>query len=656
MKKSRMDILAAPDAYRCQSKCAFTAASARIVSVSLLALASLGGRVAMAEKSGGDSLVATPSAASSPPNVLPTEGDQPGKARSVGAGLGLSPNAPQVLAGANITAQEAQDLVPTTSAAGVDEWKFTFHGYMRGPMRFSWGPPTPTVTDSNNGPGFKPSDAPSGIQLHGKPRVPGASYIEWQYTNTVPDPWAQLNFSYGNSRAMMTVIVDSYGQTSAGYRDLQSQQGIDQAFVTLNYPEALGDRGGLVLNVGAFQNRYGTAGKYDAGMYETYLFGRTHVGGVTATANIDTGSSWGLTAEAGGGTKLEVIPFPNTQLFQVFKGAAAGNPPATNQGFGYARNLSDRDAEYLPYSGPVPQGSTFLAHGHLGLAYKKLLTFGAHLIYTWTPDDNWDSVNSNQLNVSDHTPRATHPSKGSMTIFGGEVRLSGGYLGEGYLGWSHIKATNINALSDAIEVLHSNGGWQFKENFFGVTFDPHTGSYQGPENESGTVDTIEAQYAFSFGSLARYPAAFWGDGPDLVATVFGMLCIVKSPSAVGVGGTPNPNWNMDTKKLKFGGDLIYTPLQWLGLGGRVDVVQPDLDAAYAKPGVAGGANNAGGNQLNFTVISPRLVFRTAFVTHEALTVMYQHYFLGSAAYSVYPYQWVPKADADLISVSGTMWW
>ena len=103
--------------------------------------------------------------------------------------------------------------------------------------------------------------------------------------------------------------------------------------------------------------------------------------------------------------------------------------------------------------------------------------------------------------------------------------------------------------------------------------------------------------------------------------------------------------------------MIYTPLQWLGLGGRVDVVQPDLDAAYAKPGVTGSTvNNAGGNQLNFTVVSPRLVFRTAFVTHEALTVMYQHYFLGSAAYSVYPYQWVPKADADLISVSGTMWW
>jgi hypothetical protein len=225
-------------------------------------------------------LTATSAAAAAPPA-------EEAKPRSAGAGLGLGVNTPQIGAGAMISGKEAESLTPTvSSAAGSDEWKFEFHGYMRGPMRMSFGPPTPTQPDANAGPGFVPGDAPSGLQLHGKPRVPGASYIEWQYTNTVPDPWAQLNFSYGNSRAMMTVIVDSYGQTSAGYRDLQSQQGIDQAFVTLNFPEALGDHGGLVLNVGSFQNRYGTAGKYDAGMYETYLFGRTHVGGETVTANM----------------------------------------------------------------------------------------------------------------------------------------------------------------------------------------------------------------------------------------------------------------------------------------------------------------------------------------------------------------------------------
>jgi hypothetical protein len=233
-----------------------------------------------------------------------------------------------------------------------------------------------------------------------------------------------------------------------------------------------------------------------------------------------------------------------------------------------------------------------------------------------------------------------------MTVFGGDVRLAGGALGDGYLGYSHIDAQNINVLADALEVLHSFGGWQFKQNFFGVTFNPHTGAFAGPQNESGKVDTIELQYTFSFGALARYPAAFWGDGPDLTATVFGMFCAVNSPSAMAVGGMANPMWDMSTKKLKLGADVMYTPLPWFGIGGRFDNVQPDLDAKIA----------GGGSTLNFSVFSPRMVFRTAFVTHEAVTVMYQHYFLGTAAYPVYPYQWVPKADADLVSVSGTMWW
>ena len=44
----------------------------------------------------------------------------------------------------------------------------------------------------------------------------------------------------------------------------------------------------------------------------------------------------------------------------------------------------------------------------------------------------------------------------------------------------------------------------------------HTGVYQGPQNETGTIDNIGLQYSFSFGALSRYPEDWWGDGPDLV--------------------------------------------------------------------------------------------------------------------------------------------
>ena len=57
-----------------------------------------------------------------------------------------------------------------------------------------------------------------GTQWHSPVRVPGYNYQDWDFTNTVHGPWTQLNFSYGNSRAMATVIVDSYGVTDGGYK------------------------------------------------------------------------------------------------------------------------------------------------------------------------------------------------------------------------------------------------------------------------------------------------------------------------------------------------------------------------------------------------------------------------------------------------------
>ena len=490
---------------------------------------------------------------------------------------------------------------------------------------------------------------------------PRLLYTTWEYTNTVYGPWTQLNFTYGNSRAMATVIVDAYNQTDGSYRNIQAQQGIDQAFLTLNFPDALGDLGTLTWNIGTFQNRYGTMGKYDGGMYETYLFGRTHIAGETLTANltnVDAAGNWSFSLEDGFGAKMDLTPFLNTQYYQVF----TNNPSGSNQGPPY---LSSRDVEYLPYAGAVPQGSTYVHHAHIGAKYQKLWTFGAHYLYTWTPDDNWDPLNSTLQNVSDAVPRSLGPIQGSMAITGVEARMSGGVYGEGYIGYSHIDARNINALADSIEVLHSYGGYQFKQNFFGKTYNRHTGVYNGPENETGTVDNIGLQYSFSFGQLARYPENFWGDGPDLVVTAFGILSIVDSkapPIAIAKynAGTlsaqgappvnPSIDWNMSTKKLKWGVDAVYTPLYWLGFEGRWDYVQPDLDAAYAHQG------NPGGSDLNFGVVTLRLLFHTQFVTHETVQLQYAHYFLSNAAYPSYPYDWLPQADANMLGLFASMWW
>ncbi|MDX2022260.1 MAG: hypothetical protein SF187_18635 [Deltaproteobacteria bacterium] len=476
--------------------------------------------------------------------------------------VGLSPQTPQY-------GQEADEARPAPASAtiGGDGFKLDFQGYMRAPMRIGVGPR---------------NDGMPGNELHSPPRIPDGTFTNWNYLNNTPGPWAEMMFGYGNSRATMTVSIASFNQTVAGYRELQAQQGINQAFVTVRFPDTFGRYGGLVANVGSFTNRYGTAGKYGAGMYQTYLFGRTRVAGETLTATFNLTPNHDLVLEHGIGAKLDVIPFVKV----------------------------DPRPEYLPYEGPEPQGSTFLHHAHVLWTWRKTLTLGGHYLRSWSPDDR-------QLAGVASAP-------GSMTVKGGEVRLNGGVVGDGYLGFSRVEANNVRVLSDAIEVLHSFGGWQFKNNFFG-RFDPRTGT--AVRDESGRVDTLLFQHSVSIGKIARYPARFWGRGPDLVATVFGMYNRVQSD-------------NNSHTKLKVGADLLYTPLPWLGVGGRYDLVRPDSRDA----------------EESFSVLSPRLQFRTQFLAHERITVQYSRYFLGSKAYPAFPYETSNAADPDVFMIVASMWW
>ena len=91
------------------------------------------------------------------------------------------------------------------------------------------------------------------------------------------------------------------------------------------------------------------------------------------------------------------------------------------------------------------------------------------------------------------------------------------------------------------------------------------------------------------------------------------------------------------------------------------MVQPDLDSAYSrtpnhKTTPWSRSGNPGGSDLSFSQLTGRVVFKTEFLTHETITLLYAHYFLGRAAYPAFPYEWVAKADADAVSLAATLWW
>jgi hypothetical protein len=501
---------------------------------------------------------------------------------------------------------------PVATEAPAEDWGFKFHGFFRGPMRLSMG-----------------TEPGRGIQFHAPPVTPDLNYTTWQYTNNNPGPWGEAILQYGNNRAIMTMAIASYNITSGGWRELQDQLGIDRAFLTLNFPDALGDIGKMTWNVGVFSDRYGAMGKYDGGAYDTYLIGRTRIAGATGTFDFDLADEFRLVVEGGFGAKMDV------ERWQKY--------PYTS---------------WQPYPGFAQMGTTLLGHLHVGAVIDNIWTFTLHYMDTFTMDAMRTDLNSG-LRMSSTDPSNTasilaapaQPNSakdGNMRILGADLRLDGGWMGIGYLGFSSIKGSNAGVLQDSIEVIHSQGGWQFTNNYLG-------------NRGNGTVNNIGFQYTFSLAAFMLRPQAWWGQGADFTVQIFGIYTwITGTEAATGTAlfaGITGPD-GLGSKKLKLGTQLLYTPLPFMSAGLRIDSVQPNLD----------------NSTHTVNVFSPRLIFRTEFVTHEQITLQYQYYNYGSwynqsaNAQGMpwpglpYPYGqignlWMPlKPDKHTISIAASMWW
>ncbi len=487
------------------------------------------------------------------------EQDEPSSRRRSGAQVGIAPGTPQTGTLLLSAPVEEEAEKPTDG-----EWRFDFHGFLRAPMRLGFGKGDDSAEEAGR-------DG----KLHAPPHVPDSVFTDWRYTNNIPGPWVELRFLYGNSRVTGNVMIAAYNITDGGYRNLQSQLGIDQAFVTLDFSDFLDDRGGFVWNVGVFQNRYGAAGRYDAGKYETYLFGRTHVAGETLTGFYNLNEDMTVTVEHGIGAKLEAPPLVG--------------------------GLPEPSPQYLPYAGPVQQGTQLVHHAHLMLTWGEL-QFGGHYLTTWTDD----AYLATEID-------------GRITTAGLDIKMIDGRYGDAYLGYSRVNSETPLRVGEGLEILHSISGWNLRDNFFGQM---STGT--------GTIDTVLFQYMLSLARLLRYPEPFWGQGPDVVLGLFGMYNHVKSDDPMFIGVTD---------KFKWGAEATYTPLSFLGVSLRYDNVSPDMDD----------------NTLSFQALSPKLIFRSEFVTHEQIIIQYTRYFYGDNVAPAWP-NIGRDPDEDVLAISAIMWW
>jgi hypothetical protein len=97
-------------------------------------------------------------------------------------------------------------------------------------------------------------------------------------------------------------------------------------------------------------------------------------------------------------------------------------------------------------------------------------------------------------------------------------------------------------------------------------------------------------------------------------------------------------------KLKLGAEATYSVLPWLALSARYDQVMPDVSDA----------------SVNFSVLSPRLIFRSGWMATDQVVLQYSHWFDGGQTTvragepPVDNLAIIP--DTDVLSLSASMWW
>lgn len=245
---------------------------------------------------------------------------------------------------------------------------------------------------------------------------------------------------------------------------------------------------------------------------------------------------------------------------------------------------------------------TLLNHAHIMLRYRNTIEVSGHYLSAFAREE-WRE--------GDEETDEDYPD-GSMRVLGGDLRLRlnrGGYY---YAAYSYVRADKAKVVGPAIEVIHATGGGQYT---VGIT-----GNYlDGPRSQSngdGAVHTVMAQIEHSV-RKAIDGDDYWGQKMDLGLKLYGVYNKIRSQDPDQDGLT----------RFKWGADLLFNALPWLQIGTRFDQVNPSLNKYIEQ---------------RFAILSPRVVFRSNWITHEKITIQYSRYFYhtrtcsGAAMFCVQP--------------------
>ncbi len=87
--------------------------------------------------------------------------------------------------------------------------------------------------------------------------------------------------------------------------------------------------------------------------------------------------------------------------------------------------------------------------------------------------------------------------------------------------------------------------------------------------------------------------------------------------------------------------MVKRSLAWLTLTGRVDRVMP----------------NSKDSEESFTVLCPRVVFKSDWLSHEQVTLAYTRWFYGAHTHAEFPDSFIRRdLDNEMFTLGFGMWW
>ena len=405
-------------------------------------------------------------------------------------------------------------------------------------------------------------------------------------TTTMPGQWAQMAFAYGNRYVTANVTLTTWNPTDAStYYQIGSQQFINNAYLAFNIPPIAGVR--TRAQVGYFYNIYGSLGQYGLGMYTNPIVGGVRGVGEDLIAEYDVTDTLTLSLEDGVmGSRNGMIPINVIQTGQNGAGSTAW--PAS-----------------------------WVHHLHAGFEKRGEITARARLHYL----DNWAQDDRVQLPVDNPATRQIDESyvkDGRIRTYGLDGNVGSalwGYLGAGV---SFIDAHDAYPVKGILSF--GGDGESLTNRWFGVT----TGG-------TGQLLVAGVNYTASIGRIVSYPVPFSSNGPDVT---------VNAGFEIAHSWTDFQSFS-DRTRHKYGLDVLYTFLPYMGFGIRADRVVP----------------NSNDSQETFHVIAPRLVFKTDWTSREQITLLYAKWFYGAHTHpEASSITTGDRLDDQLFALNAQIWW